>query len=121
MEKMKEKRWQRRRRHLRSRRRIAGTAARPRLAVHRTLKHIYAQLIDDEQARTLCSASTRSGELKELSATGNRDAAAKVGELIGQKALEAGVKQVVFDRGGCLYHGRVKALAEGARKAGLDF
>jgi len=121
MDKFKVKAWKRRRRHLRARRRIAGTAERPRLAVHRTLQHIYVQLIDDEAARTLVSASTRSADAKSLKQTGNQAASKTVGTLIGEKAVAAGFKKVVFDRGGCLYHGRVKVLAEAARKAGLEF
>jgi large subunit ribosomal protein L18 len=92
------------------------------LAVHRTVSHIYAQVIDDDLARTICAASTRSAECKELGGkTGNRAAAAKVGELIAQRAKEAGISKVVFDRGGFLFHGRVKAVADGARKGGLVF
>ncbi|MFC1705479.1 50S ribosomal protein L18 [Planctomycetota bacterium] len=117
----KEKRWKRRRRHLRTRRKVSGTAERPRLAVHRTLKHIYAEVINDELGRTLCAASTRSAELKDLTKTGDVGASRKVGELIGAKAKEAGVTSVVFDRGGCRYHGRVKAVADGARSTGLEF
>jgi len=121
MDKFKVKAWKRRRRHLRARRRIAGTAARPRLAVHRTLNHIYVQLIDDDAARTLVSVSTRSAEAKTIEHTGNCAASQVVGKLVGEKAVAAGYKKVVFDRGGCLYHGRVKMLAEAARKAGLEF
>ncbi len=112
----------RKRRHQRTRRKLNGTAARPRLAIHRTLSHIYAQIIDDDLSRTLCSASTRSAECKELAGkTGNCAAATKVGELIAERATQAGVSKVVFDRGGFLFHGRVKAVAEGARKGGLVF
>jgi large subunit ribosomal protein L18 len=110
------------RRHLRSRRRLAGTPERPRLSVYRSLKHIYAQVIDDVTGRTLVSASTLSEPLKgALKGTGNRDAAAKVGELLAARAKEAGIKAVCFDRGGRKYHGRIKALAEAARKGGLQF
>ena len=105
------------RRHRRVRVHVAGTAARPRLAVFRSLHHIYAQLIDDETGRTLAAASTI-----ELKGAGKDAAAAqKVGQAIARKAQDAGVKQVVFDRGGFLYHGRVKALADAAREAGLEF
>ena len=121
MDAVQEKRWKRRRRHLRSRRRINGSTQRPRLTVHRTLKHIYAQIIDDEAGKTLCAASTRSPECKDLKATGNIEASKKVGELIAAKAKALGLGRVVFDRGGCLYHGRVKAVAEGARSGGLEF
>jgi large subunit ribosomal protein L18 len=121
MNKHKKKRFMRRRAHLRSRQKLAGTAARPRLAMHRTLNHMYAQVIDDEAGRTLCSASTRSSDLKDLGTTGNSGAAAKVGELIAARAKAAGISKVVCDRGGSRYHGRVKAAAEAARKGGLDF
>src|SRR5437870_5063274 len=101
--------------------RMAQTA-RARLSVCRTLKHIYAQVIDDSQSKTLAAASSLSPELKiKLKTGGNCAAAAAVGELLGQKALAKGIKEVVFDRGGHVYHGRIKALAEGARKAGLQF
>jgi large subunit ribosomal protein L18 len=110
------------RRHLRSRRRLEGTPERPRLSVYRSLKHIYAQVIDDVSGRTLVAASTQSEPVKgALKSTGNRAAAAKVGELIAAKAKEAGIKAVCFDRGGRKYHGRIRALAEAARKAGLKF
>ncbi len=96
--------------------------ARPRLSVCRTLKHIYAQIIDDQNGKTLVAASSLSPELqKSLKTGGNVSAASAVGELVAKKALEKGLKAVVFDRGGHVYHGRIKALAEGARKAGLDF
>lgn len=101
---------------------VRGTAERPRLSVFRSANHIYAQVIDDVAGRTLASASTLSPELKDLDGhRGNRAAAAKVGELVAKKAIEAGVQQVAFDRNGFLYHGRVKALADGAREAGLKF
>ncbi len=93
---------------------------RPRLSIARTLKHIYAQVIDDVSGKTLAAASSLSAELK-LKTGGNVSAAQAVGELVAKKAIAAGIKQVVFDRGGHVYHGRVKALADGARKAGLDF
>jgi large subunit ribosomal protein L18 len=102
--------------------RIQGTSERPRLNVFRSLKHIYAQAIEDATGKTLVSASTLSPELKgNLRYTGNVEAAKKVGELIAKKCLEKGIQQVVFDRNGNLYHGRVKALAEAARSSGLIF
>jgi large subunit ribosomal protein L18 len=95
---------------------------RPRLSVCRTLKHIYAQVIDDTHGKTLAHASSMSPELKShLKLGGNRKAAEAVGKLIGEKAIAQGVKAVVFDRGGHAYHGRIQALAEAARKAGLEF
>jgi large subunit ribosomal protein L18 len=104
--------------HFRIREKLAGTAARPRLNVYRSLDHIYAQLIDDSQGATIVSASTLSAKIK----TGGNVAAAKeVGKLVAEKAIEKGIKSVVFDRGGYLYHGRVKALADAAREAGLEF
>jgi large subunit ribosomal protein L18 len=112
----------RKRRHLRVRRKVEGTALRPRLNVFRSSKHIYAQVIDDTKGVTLVSASTVDPELKgKIEYGGNVEAAAKVGELIAKRALEKGIKAVVFDRGGYLYHGRVAALAEAAREAGLEF
>lgn len=96
---------------------VRGTTERPRLSVFRSAKHIYAQVIDDETGRTLASAST----LKMDGATGNKDAAKAVGEAVAKAALEAKVETVVFDRNGYLYHGRVAALADGAREAGLKF
>ncbi|MFS8630366.1 MAG: 50S ribosomal protein L18 [Bacillales bacterium] len=110
----------RKKRHARVRRKVSGTAERPRLNVYRSNKHMYAQLIDDEKGVTLASASTLDKELQ-LESTGNAEAAAKVGELIAKRALEKGIKSVVFDRGGYVYHGRVKALAEAARENGLEF
>lgn len=109
-------------RHLRVRKKIEGTAARPRLNVYRSAKHIYAQLIDDVAGVTLASASTVDKELSETISNGsNVEAARKVGELIAKRAEGKGVKNVVFDRGGYLYHGRVQALADAAREAGLEF
>ena len=108
------------RRHTRVRKKVQGTAARPRLAVFRSNKHIYAQLIDDDAARTLASASTMEGALRSQS-TGTVEAAKKVGSLLGERAKAAGVTTVVFDRGGFRFHGRVAAVAEGAREAGLEF
>ncbi|MDI6870751.1 MAG: 50S ribosomal protein L18 [Bacillota bacterium] len=109
-------------RHLRVRKRIRGTAERPRLAVFRSLHHIHAQIIDDDAGRTLAAASTVDPELrKKLKSGGNIAAAQAVGQLIAARAKEAGISAVVFDRGGNLYHGRVKALAEAAREGGLEF
>ena len=110
----------RQRRHLRVRKKVRGTAARPRLAVFRSAKHIYAQVIDDVSGRTLASASTMEADLR-LGATGNVAAATKVGERVGERAKAAGVTGVVFDRGGYRYHGRVAAVADAARAAGLEF
>lgn len=110
------------RRHRRVRGKISGTPERPRLCVHRTNSHIYAQVIDDVAGRTLCAASTLDAEFKATGKLGsNKEAATFVGELIGKRALEAGITTVSFDRGGHLYHGRVAALADGARSAGLTF
>lgn len=110
----------RRKRHARVRAKLSGTAARPRLNVFRSSKHIYAQLIDDVNGVTLASASTLDKEVSVESA-GNVDAAVKVGELVAKRAVEKGITAVVFDRGGYLYHGRVKALADAARENGLEF
>lgn len=107
-------------RHERVRKNITGTPTRPRLNIYRSGKHIYAQIIDDSVGNTLVSASTLDKSLN-LTATKNKEAAKSVGELIGKKALEKGIESVVFDRGGFIYHGRVKELAEGAREAGLKF
>ena len=109
----------RRRRHHRVRQSVHGTEARPRLAVFRSNKHIYAQIIDDDSGTTLVSASSKESAVPGGSLT--VDVAAKVGELVGARAKDAGVSDVVFDRGGFKYHGRVKALAEAAREAGLNF
>lgn len=110
------------RRHIRVRKKISGTAERPRLNVFRSEKHIYAQLIDDVKGVTLASASTLDKELRDqIDNGGNIEAARKVGELIAKRGKEAGITNVVFDRGGYLYHGRVQALAEAAREAGLEF
>lgn len=112
----------RKKRHLRVRNKVVGTAERPRLNVFRSLKNIYAQLIDDEAGHTLVSASTLDPELKEsIKNGGTVESAELVGELIAKRALDKGFQTVVFDRGGYVYHGRVKALAEGARKGGLQF
>jgi large subunit ribosomal protein L18 len=100
--------------------RISGTASKPRLNVFRSLEHIYAQVIDDEAGQTLVSASTVDKALaQELSGKKKREQAALVGKIVAQRALDAGITEVVFDRGGYLYHGRVKALADGAREGGL--
>jgi large subunit ribosomal protein L18 len=108
--------------HKSVRKKVSGTQARPRLAVFRSLKHIYAQLIDDEIGVTLAAASSLEADFKAAGLDGgNVEGAKKVGELIGRKALTKGIKEVVYDRGGFLYHGRVAALADGAREAGLDF
>ena len=107
------------RRHQRVRAKISGTADCPRLNVFRSLNNIYAQIIDDTKGATLVSASTLDKEFE--GATGNCEAAKKVGLLVAKKALEKGIENVVFDRGGYLYHGRVKALAEAARENGLEF
>ena len=109
-------------RHYRERRHIIGTPERPRLNVYRSTNHIYAQVIDDEAGNTLAAASTLDAEIKgEISEKTKKEAAELVGQLVGKRALEKGITKVVFDRGGYLYTGRVAALADGARKAGLDF
>ena len=108
------------RRHRRGRKKVRGTAERPRLAVFRSNNHIYAQVIDDITGRTLAAASTADASLKG-GATGNIDAATKVGTLVAERAKAAGVERVVFDRGGFRYHGRVAALADAAREGGLEF
>jgi len=105
--------------HRRIRRKVSGTTERPRLAIYRSLNHIYAQVIDDAKGRTLCSASTTEKELRG-STGGNIEAARRMGRTIAERALAAGIEQVVFDRGGYLYHGRVKALTDAAREAGLN-
>lgn len=106
-------------RHARIRKNISGTAERPRLNVYRSLNHIYAQIIDDTEGKTLVAASTMDKDFSGYG--GNVEAAKKVGMAVAEKALAAGIKQVVFDRGGYVYHGRVAALAEGAREGGLEF
>lgn len=109
-------------RHQSIRVKLSGTAEAPRLAVYRSTKHIYAQLIDDVKGVTIASASSIDKDLKEkLGHGGNIDAAKAVGKSIAKKALKAGVKNVVFDRGGFLYHGRIQSLADAAREAGLNF
>lgn len=110
------------RRHERIRKKVVGTSARPRLSVYRSLNHMHAQIIDDTKGHTIISASSLGKEFKDKkSHKGNIETAKQIGELIAKRALEKGVKKVVFDRGGYLYHGRVKALAEAAREAGLEF
>ncbi len=109
------------RRHSRLRRRVIGTSERPRLQIHRTLHHIYATVVDDSRGHTLAAASTREKELSGLDSRSNVDAAKKVGEAIGRKAKAAGITSVVFDTSGLKYHGRVAALADAARAAGLEF
>lgn len=112
----------REKRHQRVRVRVRGTAERPRLNVFRSLRHMYAQLIDDVAGHTMASASTMDAEVKEqLAKLSKADQAKLVGQVLAKRALEKGVKEVVFDRGGYKYHGRVKALAESARAAGLQF
>lgn len=106
-------------RHTRVRGKVAGTPERPRLNVFRSAKHIYAQVIDDTNGVTLAAASSLDKEIEGYG--GNKDAARKVGELVGKKAVEKGIETVVFDRGGYLYHGRVAELAAGARESGLKF
>jgi large subunit ribosomal protein L18 len=105
--------------HKRIRRKVRGSTERPRLAVYRSLNHIYAQVIDDYQGQTVVSASTTEKELRGASG-GNVDAARRVGKAIAERALAKGIEQVVFDRGGYLYHGRIKALTDAARAAGLN-
>ncbi len=108
------------RRHRRVRKKVTGTAERPRLAVYRSNSHIYAQVIDDVAGRTVAAAATNDASLKD-DATGNIAAAQKVGALIAERAKAAGVAKVVFDRGGFRYHGRVAAVADAAREGGLEF
>ena len=107
--------------HKRLRRKLSGSAERPRMAVYRSLKHIYVQVIDDERGHTLLSLGTRTEGIEGLEKGGNIKAAEVVGAALAQKAREQGIEKVVFDRGGRRYHGRVKALADAARKAGLEF
>lgn len=113
---------QRKRRHIRVRRKISGTPERPRLNVYRSLEHIYAQVIDDVAGHTLASASTIDREVESQIGEKTKSEAAKiVGQVLAQRAKAAGISQVVFDRGGYQYHGRIQALADGAREAGLEF
>ncbi len=117
-----DKNQERLRRHTRVKKKIKGTARTPRLSVYRSLNHIYAQIIDDEKGVTLCSASTMEKEVKaQIGEMTKTDAAKVVGKTLAARALEKGVKEVVFDRGGYLYTGRVQAVADGAREAGLNF
>lgn len=109
-------------RHQRVRKKLSGTAERPRLSVYRSLNHIYTQLIDDVKGVTLCSASTMEKEISsKIAKMTKTEAAALVGEVIGQRAIKAGIKEIVFDRGGYIYTGRVQAVADAARKTGLIF
>ena len=108
--------------HMRIRNRFSGSAERPRLAVFRSNNHVYAQVIDDVNGTTLVSASTLEKDIKtELKNTDDIEAATKIGDVVAKRALEKGIKAVVFDRGGYIYHGKVKALADAAREAGLEF
>jgi large subunit ribosomal protein L18 len=111
----------RQKRHGRIRNRVVGNPDRPRLNVYRSLNHIYAQIIDDSKGHTLATASSLDGTLKDDKKGGNIEGAKSVGTLIAERAKAAGIEKVVFDRGGYLYHGRVKALADAAREGGLDF
>ncbi len=115
-----QKREARVRRHRRVRKKVSGTTERPRLAVFRSSAHIYAQVIDDAAGTTVASASTLDKELKGKTAA-TREGAAEVGKILAERAKQAGISKVVFDRGGFLFHGRVKALADGAREGGLEF
>lgn len=121
MSNVKDKQTARARRHHSVRKKVSGTSARPRLAVFRSNRHVVAQVIDDISARTLASASSLEASVRAAGTTGNRTAAAAVGKLVAERALAAGVTKVAFDRGGFLYHGRVAALADAAREAGLEF
>jgi len=109
------------RRHKRVRKKVFGTSERPRMVVFRSLKHMYVQLVDDSKGVTLVAASSLDPDYPKESRGSNKEGAKIVGELCAKKALQAGISSVVFDRGGYLYHGRVKALADGAREAGLQF
>ncbi|MEO8362787.1 MAG: 50S ribosomal protein L18 [Ilumatobacteraceae bacterium] len=109
------------RRHRRVRKKISGTTERPRLAVYRSNKHISIQVIDDQEGRTLASASTVEPDQRKLGSGSTVEAAERIGMLIAKRAKDAGIKEVVYDRGGFLYHGRVAAAADAARKAGLEF
>lgn len=111
----------RQKRHTRVRKRVTGTAERPRLNVYRSLSHIYAQLINDIEGKTVVAASSLDGSLRGDKNGGNIEGAKVVGKLIAARAKEAGIERVVFDRGGYLYHGRVQALADAAREGGLEF
>jgi large subunit ribosomal protein L18 len=109
----------RRKRHRRVRKKVRGTAERPRLAVFRSNRHVVVQVIDDRAGRTLAAASTLEADVRAAGATGNKEAAARVGRLVAERARAAGVEAVVFDRGGYIYHGRIAAVADAAREAGL--
>lgn len=112
----------REKRHYRLRNKISGTHTRPRLAVFRSNKHIYAQIIDDVAGNTIVSASTMEKAIAEtLKSTSNVEAASEIGKIIGKRAVEKGIQEIIFDRGGYVYHGKIKALAESAREAGLQF
>ena len=123
MSKVQKRRESRIRRHTRVRKKVSGSSVRPRLAVFRSAKHCYVQAIDDEKGHTVASASTQDPEVKELLSgfTGNKDAAALTGKIVAERLLKKSISSVVFDRGGYIYHGRIQALAEGAREAGLQF
>lgn len=122
MKKLQAKQAGLRRRHTRVRGKISGTAARPRLCITRSNAHMYAQVIDDVAGKTICGVSTLGPEFKKTKKNGATvEGASTLGELIGKKAQESGVTEVVFDRGGNLYHGRIKAVADGARDTGLKF
>lgn len=122
MIKKQDRRLQRIKRHLRIRKKVSGTAEKPRLSVFRSERHIYVQLIDDTKGHTILSASTLDPELRQrITKTYNREAAKEVGKLIAQRALAKGINEVVFDRGGFKYHGRIKELADAAREVGLKF
>jgi large subunit ribosomal protein L18 len=109
------------RRHRRVRKKVHGTAARPRLAVHRSNKHLVAQVIDDDAGRTLAAASTAEADQRAAGNGSTVDAASRIGQLVAERAKAAGIDTVVFDRGGFIYHGRIAALAAAAREAGLEF
>jgi large subunit ribosomal protein L18 len=121
MFKYKTKKAQRTRRHMRLRQKVKGTAERPRFCVSFTEKHIYTQLIDDEKGHTLVASSTLNPEFKEKSSKSDMSGAEILGKIMAEKASSAGIKEVIFDRGGFKYHGRVKALADAARAGGLKF
>ncbi len=120
---MKAKRARRENAHLRVRKRVQGSAERPRLAVYKSLRYIYAQIIDDERGVTLAQANSSDPSIREAlgSSTATKEAAKRVGELVAERAKDKGVDKVVFDRGGYIYHGRIQALADGAREKGLQF
>ena len=122
MERVKSKKLLRLKRKIRVRKKVFGGKEKPRLTVYRSLKHIYAQVIDDEEEKVITSASTLSKELKgKLNSTRNMEAAREVGKLIGKKCIEKKISKIVFDRNGYLYHGRIKVLADAAREAGLNY